>query len=88
MPKPGDLFTTSALTRPDDDGRDHIGYVESVETDANGKIKKVHTIEGNFAWEVNGAPDTYVWRGEWVPGVRNEYGSAICEFLDLERIFK
>ena len=88
MPKPGDLFTTSALTRPDDDGRDHIGYVEWVETDANGKLKKVHTIEGNFAWEVNGALDTYVWRSEWVPGVRNEYGSALCEFLDLEQIFR
>ena len=88
LPKPGDLFTTSALTRPDDDGRDHIGYVEYVETDAKGKVKKVHTIEGNFAWEGNGALDTYVWRGEWVPGVRNEYGSAICEYLDLEQIFK
>ena len=87
-PKPGDLFTTSALDCPDDDYRDHIGYVESVETDENGNLTKVHTIEGNFAWEINGALDTYVWRSEWVPGEHNEYGSAICEFLDLEQIFK
>ena len=87
-PKPGDLFTTSAMERPEDDYRDHIGYVESVELDEQGNLLKVHTIEGNFAWEVNDAFDTYVWRSEWVPGEHNEYGSALCEFLDLEAIFK
>ena len=87
VPKPGDLFTTSAMERPEDDYRDHIGYVESVELDEQGNLLKVHTIEGNFAWEVNDAFDTYVWRSEWVPGEHNEYGSALCEFLDLEKIF-
>ena len=86
-PKPGDLFCTSALKRPVDGGRDHIGYVESVETDASGRVTKVYTIEGNYAWEVNGVFDTYVWRGEWVPGVPNEYQSAMVEFIDLEKLF-
>lgn len=86
-PKPGDLFCTSALKRPIDGGRDHIGYVESVDTDASGKVIRVHTIEGNYAWEVNGAFDTYVWRGTWVPGVPNEYQSAMVEFIDLEKLF-
>lgn len=86
-PKPGDLFCTSALKRPIDGGRDHIGYVESVDTDASGKVVRVHTIEGNYAWEVNGAFDTYVWRGTWVPGVPNEYQSAMVEFIDLEKLF-
>ena len=86
-PKPGDLFCTSALKRPIDGGRDHIGYVESVDTDASGKVIRVHTIEGNYAWEVNGAFDTYVWRGTWVPGVPNEYQSAMVEFIDIEKLF-
>ncbi len=86
-PKPGDLFCTSALKRPIDGGRDHIGYVESVDTDASGKVVRVHTIEGNYAWEVNGAFDTYVWRGTWVPGVPNEYQSAMVEFIDIEKLF-
>lgn len=86
-PKPGDLFCTSAIKRPFDGGRDHIGYVESVDTDASGKVVRVHTIEGNYAWEVNGAFDTYVWRGTWVPGVPNEYQSAMVEFIDLEKLF-
>ena len=86
-PKPGDLFCTSALKRPIDGGRDHIGYVESVDTDASGKVIRVHTIEGNYAWELNGAFDTYVWRGTWVPGVPNEYQSAMVEFIDIEKLF-
>ena len=87
MPKPGDAFTTSAISRPYNNARDHIGFVESVETDSKGRITKVHTIEGNFAWETEGALETIVWRGEWVPGVKNKYGSALCEFIDLEKLF-
>jgi|GEM_PF-5546802 len=87
-PKPGDLFCTSALERPVNNLRDHIGYVESVETDADGNVTLVHTIEGNYAWEVNGAFDTYVWRSEWVPGDPNEYKSAMVEFIDLEKLFE
>ena len=47
----------------------------------------MHTIEGNYAWELNGAFDTYVWRGTWVPGVPNEYQSAMVEFIDIEKLF-
>lgn len=87
-PKPGDLFTTSALKRPGSGGRLHIGYVESVETDSKGKVTKVHTIEGNYGWEVKGPLATRVSRGEWVPGVKKSYGAMLCEYIDLEQLFK
>ena len=87
VPKAGDLFTTSALKYPGEDGRDHIGYVEYVETDSSGKVTKVHTIEGNFAWETQDNFGTRVARSYWVPGVKNEYYSALCEYIDLETLF-
>ena len=89
-PKPGDLFTTSALKRPGSDGRLHIGYVESVETDSKGKVTKVHTIEGNYNWETKAPLQTRVTRGEWVPGVKDSYGygATLCEYIDLEQLFK
>ena len=87
VPKPGDLFTTSKLKRPVNDNRLHIGFVESVELDANGKVVKVHTIEGNFNWETKSATQTKVARGEWVPGKKDRYGAALCEFIDLEALF-
>lgn len=86
-PKPGDVFTTSELDRPGTDGRSHIGYIESVDTDAAGKVVKVHTIEGNYGWEIDYAHTTQVSRGEWVPGVRNTYCAALVEYIDLEQLF-
>lgn len=87
LPKPGDLFTTSTLNRPDDDGREHIGYVESVETDNSGKVIRVHTIEGNYMWETEYPVDTKVSRGVHAPGVKDIYGAALVEYIDLEKLF-
>lgn len=89
-PKPGDLFTTSTLQRPGSDGRLHIGYVESVDTDSKGRVTKVHTIEGNYNWEIKAPLETRVTRGEWIPGVKDSYGygATLCEYIDLEQLFK
>ena len=87
VPKPGDLFTTSKLKHPVNDNRLHIGFVESVELDTDGKVVKVHTIEGNFNWETKSATQTKVTRSEWVPGKKDRYGAALCEFIDLEALF-
>lgn len=88
LPKPGDLFTTSTLSRPGDDGREHIGYVESVETDSSGKVIRVHTIEGNYMWETEYPMDTKVSRGVHAPGVKDIYGAALVEYIDLEALFR
>ena len=87
IPQPGDLFTTAAGPYPEDGGRDHIGYIESVETDENGNVLKVHTIEGNFSWETNGSFETRVARSEWVPGEKNEFGSGLCEYINIDVLF-
>ena len=86
IPKPGDLFTTSTLERPYDDGREHIGFVEYVEFDDEGKVVKVHTIEGNFNWELQYPDETVVSRSEWIPE-EDRYGAWLCEYIDLEQLF-
>ena len=86
IPKPGDLFTTSTLERPYDDGREHIGFVEYVEFDDDGKVVKVHTIEGNFNWELQYPDETVVSRSEWIPE-EDRYGAWLCEYIDLEQLF-
>lgn len=86
-PQPGDLFTTSTLDRPGDSGREHIGYIESVENDANGRVVRVHTIEGNYNWEYLYPDETRVSRGERVPGERDIFGAALVEYIDLEQLF-
>ena len=87
IPKPGDLFTTSFYKYPGSDGRLHIGFVESVETNANGQVTKVHTIEGNFNWENQSSINTRVSRNTWVPGKENAYSAILCEYIDLEKLF-
>ena len=86
VPKPGDLFTTATTKHPGTDGRSHIGFVESVETDSKGKVTKVHTIEGNFNWEVAAPTSTKVTRSVWTIG-KTRYGAWLCEYINIEKLF-
>lgn len=70
----------------DTDGRLHIGFVESVETDSSGKVTKVHTIEGNFNWDNAYPTSTKVSRSVWTIGKRR-YGALLCEYIDIEKLF-
>lgn len=87
VPKPGDLFTTSYQKYPGSDGRLHIGFIESVETNAKGQVTKIHTIEGNYNWETKSSTSTRVSRGTWVPGKTNAYSALLCEYIDIEKLY-
>lgn len=87
IPKPGDLFTTSYNKYPGNDGRLHIGFIESVETNAQGQVTKIHTIEGNYNWENQYSANTRVSRNTWVPDKRDKYSAILCEYIDLEKLF-
>ncbi len=87
IPKPGDLFTTSYYKYPGNNGRLHIGFIESVETNANGQVTKIHTIEGNYNWENQSGINTRVSRNTWIPGKSNKYSAILCEYIDLEKLF-
>ena len=87
IPKPGDLFTTSYNKYPGSDGRLHIGFIESVETNALGQVTKIHTIEGNYNWENQGGASTRVTRSVWIPNKMNSYSALLCEYIDLEKLF-
>lgn len=87
IPKPGDLFTTSYYKYPGNDGRLHIGFIESVEINEKGQVTKIHTIEGNFNWENQNCTKTRVSRNTWIPDKRNAYSAILCEYIDLEKLF-
>lgn len=86
VPKPGDLFLTATVAHPVNGQRCHIGYVEYVETDKNGKVTAIHTIEGNFNWETTASAVTKVTRSVWKPGGKR-YGAFISEFIDITALF-
>ena len=87
VPKPGDLFTTSYQKYPGSDGRLHIGFIESVETNSKGQVTKIHTIEGNYNWETKSSTGTRVSRGTWVPDKMNAYSALLCEYIDIEKLY-
>ena len=87
VPKPGDLFTTSTQKYPGSDGRLHIGFIESVETNAKGQVTKIHTIEGNYNWEKQSSSSTRVSRSTWIPGKTYTYSAILCEYIDIEKLF-
>ena len=87
VPKPGDLFTTSTQKYPGSDGRLHIGFIESVETNAKGQVTKIHTIEGNYNWEKQSSSSTRVSRSTWIPGKTYTYSAILCEYIDLEKLY-
>ena len=60
--------------------------MEYVEFDDEGKVVKVHTIEGNFNWELQYPDETVVSRSEWIPE-EDRYGAWLCEYIDLEQLF-
>ena len=87
IPKPGDLFLTAYKKHPINGERCHIGYVEYVETDKNGKLTAIHTIEGNYNWENESPYNTKVTRGVWKPNKYDAYGAIVSEFIDLAALY-
>lgn len=86
VPKPGDLFLTATSKHPVNGLRCHIGYVEYVDTDKNGNVTAIHTIEGNYNWETTASNVTKVTRSVWKPN-QVRYGAFISEFIDITALF-
>ena len=86
--KPGDVFMTSFMKYPYDDGRTHIGYIEYVDKDKNGKVTYIHTVEGNFNWEVGDNSKTVVGRSRWKDRLEKDHGAMVTDYLDIEKLFK
>ena len=86
--KPGDLFMTSFYKYPYDDGRTHVGYIEYVDKDENGKVTYIHTVEGNFNWEIGDNSETVVGRSCWKDRLEKDHGAMVTDYIDLEKIVK
>ena len=86
--KPGDVFMTSFQKYPYSDGRTHVGYIEYVDKDKNGKVTYIHTVEGNFNWEVGDNSKTVVGRSRWKDRLEKDHGAMVTDYLDIEKIIK
>lgn len=86
--KPGDIFMTSFQKYPYSDGRTHVGYIEYVDKDKNGKVTYIHTVEGNFNWEVGDNSKTVVGRSRWKDRLVKDHGAMVTDYIDLEKIVK
>lgn len=87
-PKPGDIFMTSFYKYPYEDGRTHVGYIEYVDKDKNGKVTYIHTVEGNFNWEVGDNSKTLVGRSRWKDRLEKDHGAMVTDYLDISKILK
>ena len=86
--KPGDIFMTSFQKYPYEDGRTHVGYIEYVDKDKNGKVTYIHTIEGNFNWELGDNSETVVGRSCWKDRLEKDHGAMVTDYLDISKILK
>ncbi len=86
--KPGDIFMTSFYKYPYEDGRTHVGYIEYVDKDKNGKVTYIHTIEGNFNWEIGDNSQTRVGRWSWKDRLEKDHGAMVTDYLDISKILK
>ncbi len=86
--KPGDIFMTSFYKYPYEDGRTHVGYIEYVDKDKNGKVTYIHTVEGNFNWEVGDNSKTVVGRSCWKDRLEKDHGAMVTDYLDISKILK